>query len=182
MGVGEAAYGMPQRLGEQFAAARHLVGYLTLGQQVQLPVSMGMGAYLHPGRLEAGEVGRAQHAGWRKHAFVASPGESTGCYVERARQLPFGQGRHRVVGEVGEAVIHGDQHRPRRKLSLPAQAVSELGDGDGLPPAGYDGIKVSTEGGGGDGEVRDPVGRADRDGVVKEDGNRAQRAAALVER
>ena len=78
--------------------------------------------------------------------------------------------------------MHGDQHRSRRKLAPPAQAVSELGDGDRLSPAGYYRVKVSTEGGGGNGEVRDPVGRADRDGVVKENGNRAQRAAALVER
>src|SRR5579875_78077 len=133
---------------------------------------MGMGPYLYPGSLEAGKVRGPQHVGRREHTSLISLAEGTRRHVEGAWQLPFGEGRHRVAGEVSEAVIRRDQDRADRERPVPAQAVGELRDGDRLQAAGYHHVKVSAEGGGADGERRDPVGRIGGHGMVQEDGDR----------
>ena len=100
-------------------------------------MSMGVGAYFYARSLKAGKVYGTQHIGWWKYTFLCSPGERARRYVKRARQLPFGESGNRVVGEVGETIIHSDQHWSCGKLGLSLQAVSELRNGDGLPSAGY---------------------------------------------
>src|SRR5437764_111019 len=131
-------------------------------------MSMGMCAYLHAFSLKARKICGPQHIGWWKHTFRCFSGERARRNVQRARQLPLGESGHRIVGEVGEAVIYGYQHRPRRKLGLSLQAVSELRNGDGLPSAGYDHIEVGAERDGTDGEGGDPVGRVGRERMIEE--------------
>src|SRR5579875_3485999 len=121
---------MPQSLAQQVAASQQLVGHLPRRQQVELAVRMGMGPYLYPGSLEAGKVRGPQHVGRREHTSLISLAEGTRRHVEGAWQLPFGEGRHRVAGEVSEAVIRRDQDRADRERPVPAQAVGELRDGD----------------------------------------------------
>ena len=136
-------------------------------------MSMGVGAYFYARSLKAGEVYGTQHIGWWKYAFLSSPGERACRYVKRARQLPFGEGGNRVVGEVSETIIRSDQNWSCGKLGLPLQAVSELRHGDGLPSAGYYYVKVGAERGGANGEGGDPIRRIRRDRMIQEDGNRA---------
>src|SRR6266568_8867733 len=136
-------------------------------------MSMGMSSYFDAFRLKAGKICGSQHIGWRKYTFLCSPGERARRNVKRARQLPFGESGHRVIGEVGEAIIHGNQHGPRRKLGLSLQPVSELRNGHGLSSAGHYHVEVVAERDGTDGESRDPIGRVGRDRMIQENRNRA---------
>ena len=76
--VREAADVMPERLGQQRAAERQLTSYLYGRQNIHLTMGMGVRADLNTCRFQSRQVGAAEHARGRQHAFLAPVGQRSG--------------------------------------------------------------------------------------------------------